>query len=697
MRSVADCRAQSDGIIVQLYEHMVDTNLMRRIVACGLWICCGTLCPAGEVLKNGDFSRAVSVVKDESQSIESFGKPGRWHFVDGGSKKGAWKLIDGVALRRQEEGEDSAGAFFQYVQDGGATQGRRLLRFDLKWDAEGGEYRDDVDLAIVVFAWNGRPPKIDSQNHDVDHDGGNDTLNAHPRTVNLFTGVANDETPLSLIENNVAKVDGLRRAAGFQTIDVAVDFADGFDFVGVLFNGEARHGAQLAIDNVRFEAHPDPDPDFPDQHQGVSFWTLGDRAEIDSAALSPAGPFVEMTNGDVLPARATAWQPPPSGRDTGHLLVELRGGLGRTMSKRLTDFRVRADCVRRIVWDSSGEPNSQPGAIRIRDGRRMTASRVAFTDDGLRCLTREGVVTIAFAALRDVHLPQTSAAAAALRDAAWMHIQPDCRLVRLRTRRGAHLTFPEPFVRAIPLRKRDAGSPRVYAVRPHWSLDTLTFAPDEMLLATVLPANEIPLSVLSCSAEEQPTRWRWQRNRSVKGSLLRVGNCVAASGFGTHAPSRLVVELPPGAQTFRCRVGIDRLVRHVGGCVRCQVADPGSKQPLWTSPLIRSDDDPLRVGPLDVSGTTRLELITEAAHEDRPRGAAPSDVGDHVDWLVPTITVDLKHVPRPPEDLTGWLPQLTWNMPAALADRMRLRAVWHSPGERRRFALVPGPGRNRSP
>jgi len=135
-----------------------------------------------------------------------------------------------------------------------------------------------------------------------------------------------------------------------------------------------------------------------------------------------------------------------------------------------------------------------------------------------------------------------------------------------------------------------------------------------------------------------PEKGAW----TLSDGVLRVGSVVAALGFGVHAPEHLVVDLPPGAKTFSCIVGIDHAVRYANGCVRCRIVGADRERPLWSSQWIRAKDDPVRVGPLEISNTTRLELIAEMAHRDRPQGAAPFDIGDHVDWLYPTITVDLQ-------------------------------------------------------
>ena len=48
----------------------------------------------------------------------------------------------------------------------------------------------------------------------------------------------------------------------------------------------------------------------------------------------------------------------------------------------------------------------------------------------------------------------------------------------------------------------------------------------------------------------------------------------------------------------------------------------------------------LPVGPLPVAGCRSLVLVTEWAGEDRPREAYPLDIGGHVDWLMPLVTVE---------------------------------------------------------
>ena len=78
-----------------------------------------------------------------------------------------------------------------------------------------------------------------------------------------------------------------------------------------------------------------------------------------------------------------------------------------------------------------------------------------------------------------------------------------------------------------------------------------------------------------------------------------------------------------------------------GACATCKIyANRAAGKPLFSSGFLHSGQEPTPVGPLAVDGCRSLVLVTGWAGEDRPPEAYPLDIGGHVDWLMPFVTVD---------------------------------------------------------
>ena len=166
--------------------------------------------------------------------------------------------------------------------------------------------------------------------------------------------------------------------------------------------------------------------------------------------------------------------------------------------------------------------------------------------------------------------------------------------------------------------------------------------------------------------------WGWERTRRTRSPF----NCRSA------------------AQQFTATVGLDQAARG-GGCVTCRIyRDQDRGQPLWQHEFLRGTDPPLRVGPVGLAPAQRLTLTTEFAHERRPAGADPLDVRDHVDWLLPLVTVDLAAIARPPLDVGEWFPELAgWKPADDSQPPISLRPWWDKLANRWRIAMVPDAGR----
>jgi len=110
-------------------------------------------------------------------------------------------------------------------------------------------------------------------------------------------------------------------------------------------------------------------------------------------------------------------------------------------------------------------------------------------------------------------------------------------------------------------------------------------------------------------------------DQSVQKKPLAIGGQRFARGVGTHAPSRMYVELGRAAKRFKAAVGVDDEVKGQPGSVEFRIYGDGKL--LWRSGVMRSGE-PAKPVDLDVSGVGTLMLVV-----------APGDDGihfDHADW-----------------------------------------------------------------
>ncbi|MGC8640254.1 MAG: NPCBM/NEW2 domain-containing protein [Isosphaeraceae bacterium] len=146
-----------------------------------------------------------------------------------------------------------------------------------------------------------------------------------------------------------------------------------------------------------------------------------------------------------------------------------------------------------------------------------------------------------------------------------------------------------------------------------------------LALAALGAADEIRLSALDLSAAAQG--WGSPgKNRSVDGRSLSVGGRRFAHGFGTHADSRLVVDLKGSASRFTAWVGVDDEKKESDGSVEFRVIGDGKT--LWKSGVMRGGQTAKHVD-VDLSGVKKLVL-----HVGDAGDGINSDHGDWAEALI---------------------------------------------------------------
>ncbi|MBI1390347.1 MAG: hypothetical protein GC154_18065 [bacterium] len=140
-------------------------------------------------------------------------------------------------------------------------------------------------------------------------------------------------------------------------------------------------------------------------------------------------------------------------------------------------------------------------------------------------------------------------------------------------------------------------------------------------VSALLPPRPVYLSDLKVEV----VRYYWanpQRNASVDGNSLIIGEKWYEKGYGVHAETELKVLVPPGYTHFVSIIGVDDEIKDdLPASVQFQLVGDGVI--LFESPVIRAADAPRRIV-VDVSDVEELHLIAKDG------GDGPNS--DHADW-----------------------------------------------------------------
>jgi alpha-galactosidase len=111
-------------------------------------------------------------------------------------------------------------------------------------------------------------------------------------------------------------------------------------------------------------------------------------------------------------------------------------------------------------------------------------------------------------------------------------------------------------------------------------------------------------------------------NRSVEGNALSVGGKEFDRGFGTHANSKLRIDLKGAATRFTAQVGVDDEKR---GSTRASIEFKliGDGKTLWASGVMHADQDAKAVD-VSLAGVKKLILYVSDADD--------GNYDDHADW-----------------------------------------------------------------
>jgi alpha-galactosidase len=174
----------------------------------------------------------------------------------------------------------------------------------------------------------------------------------------------------------------------------------------------------------------------------------------------------------------------------------------------------------------------------------------------------------------------------------------------------------------------------LFRFRPHWlvlSLITATrslsgqdMRPD--LRAHDAPPNSIWVDSLDL-AHGTAGSGTLQAGRSTDGHSLTLGGFIYPHGIGTHAVSRLVIDLHGAASSFNAMVGVDDESGHNGSVVFTLIVDGKS---VAETPVMKGGDAPKPIGS-GLAGAKRLIL--------QVGDAGDGISSDHADWAGAMITL----------------------------------------------------------
>jgi len=450
-------------------------------------------------------------------------------------------------------------------------------------------------------------------------------------------------------------------------------------FVGKLRDGALVEGEVLANWHT-----PDAVPTLdgrPLLDPGNPLRWLRDR-QLVAADTCPA--FVELFSGDRLPGVALEYRgaaPESPEQAFPHWVVRPAIAQRRPQSLEDPTVRVRAQFVRRIVWQRRSSNRYRPGTVFLRDGGSLTFRAARFDGEQALLLLPAGTRRVPLAEIAELHLPARDFWQDYLDELAVLCPQPDARLLQLETDDGLIATTSFDRLTVFAWGGPEHWRNWAHGIQPAWSLDVLYVPATSVAMRRVFLPQEVPLARVppvepERTAPATASAWPPQTNRNVQGGPLHSGGRDFGWGFGVHAFSQLQFPLTPLAASVRTEFGLDRTVGD-GGCVQARLRAGGDAAPsLFESRVLVGSATLQDTGRLGLSVPAEkpghLVLTVDPAHDKRPPGADPFDVRDCADWLEPLLELNSdtlreeirRGLPRQVAAWDGWQaaigPAATW-------------------------------------
>jgi hypothetical protein len=412
------------------------------------------------------------------------------------------------------------------------------------------------------------------------------------------------------------------------------------------FQAEFADGSRIAGDELR------------NWHDTTALPILTNRPLLESAnparwvidtALKVAPPpyaFIEFQGGDRLPGivmSSSSGTESKYQRLPPHLILE-RQAWNFPATQSQLPLRVMTRWIRKVVWQRRPTDTFEPGTLFYLDGRRISFRAMRWSAASVMLLLDQNTAEIAFHDIAEIHMPNTDVWSAYVEQLAFLCPGGTKPLFQWETQQGLRVTGSVDRFQAKAHGNQNDPNAWWHLVQPAWSLDPIWVSHRMIRTRRFFNPHEVPLTIL------EPTRsthiaglsngWNWARDRNVQSGPLQSGGHEFGWGMGVQAHHELEYSLPPGSQTFRTRIGLDRCIGQ-GGCARGKVfLTSNTNQPAFQTDLLIGSAHVADTGLISVAGKQGLILTADAATTDRPLGADPFDIRDSLDWLEPELHLD---------------------------------------------------------
>ena len=353
--------------------------------------------------------------------------------------------------------------------------------------------------------------------------------------------------------------------------------------------------------------------------------------------------YVEFIGGDRLPGVVTGYsdgQEDPYQPLPPHLIVRVALTFEPPENKPVPEIRVLTQYIKRIVWQKRNATAPQQNAAVYRDGRTLAFRAIRFRTGEINVLLNTGGERIAWDELAELNLSAAGSWDAWFDQVVAVCPSPETRLLEMETSTGLMATAS--LARLAARFEGNSADPDrwVHGLQPAWSLDILWVPFREIACYRSYAASEAPLGRIS--PREAKHRGgiggasQARLNRNVHGGPLASKSLDFGWGLGVSGGTELTFDLPPAARTLRAAVCLDRSAGD-GGCVRPRIfANRATGKPLWEGPILVGSDRVVETGVLELktAGNVPATVVLQAdpTLANRPAGADPLDIRDHLNW-----------------------------------------------------------------
>jgi len=376
---------------------------------------------------------------------------------------------------------------------------------------------------------------------------------------------------------------------------------------------------------------------------------------IDQAVAQPAAPaaFVEFLGGDRFPGRVIDYLParPDSYQSTSELLVVQPLIPIDVPGQPVTPYvRIEMRWLRRVVFQkrSTNPQRYQPGTAFLHDGSQLRFRAVRWAPGVLSVLTENGVQTLPFSQVAELHLPAADHWDVYFEQLGTLTPGLDSRLIQIESAHGLTLTASTERYRPQSSGDKNKSENWYPMFQPAWSLDPIVVPFRDIRTWRFFPPVEPPMTLFEPVVQRTGPvfsgGWHWQRNQSVQKTPLRNVSLLSGWGFGVHAPTELAFALHPAVTGVRSRAGLDHVVEKGGSAEALVALSSSETSPLFKSGVLIGSTVTADTNWLNVTapaGTdVSLKLKADPAITSRPTGSDPFDIRDCIDWLEPQWRLD---------------------------------------------------------